>query len=293
MDWEKNNQDANLAFTLVARNEAAKQMWADPHNSSIYVPASFIREENDSQSLGESAATQPVSGNDDNQLGLKNNEDTEPELRFQFNIWPKDFAKGFVLGSCRKLCDALLGDARNLSTDKTLSFTFNEHHQLIMNVISDDPTWVKYHGQKGAERNRFTWIFPRGQTSIRVRVADLLEFDVVLPKYGINEAEYHDNCESFISSALHGDLLVERPNNDSIAATRQTSGPSGLQESFYLRGKKLGSGSYGDVYKALRMPDGKLFAAKKFKDTESFRQEVNMLIKVGMTEHVSTTWILC
>ena len=293
MDWGKNNQDSNLAFTLVARNEAAKQMWADPHNSSIYVPASFIREENGNQSLEQSAATKPDFGNDNTQLRLEKNEDTEPELRFQFNTWPKDSAKGFVLGSCHNLCDALLGDTRHLSTEQTLAFTFNEHHQLIMNVISDDPTWVKYKGQKGAERDRFTWIFPRGQRPIRVRVADFLEFDVVLPKYGINDAKFHENCESFLSRGAQEDLPADGLGMNSTAITRQASGTSGPQESFYLRGKKLGSGSYGDVYIALRMPDRKVCAAKRFKDTESFRQEVDMLKKVGMTDHVSTIWMPC
>lgn len=291
VDWQKNNQDPNLAFTLVARNEAAKQMWADPHNGLMYIPASFIRREPGNQSLGKSTPTQQDFENNNNQLGPKKNADTEPALRFLFNAWPKDSAKGFVLGSCDKLCDVLLGDTGDFSSEQTLAFTFNEYHELIMNVTSDDPIRVKFNGQKGAERNRFTWICPRGQEPIRVSVADLLEFDIVLPKYGINNSKFHENCESFLSRGAHEDLPADGLGMNSTAVARQASGTSEPQESFYLRGKKLGSGSYGDVYEALRMPDRKVCAAKRFKDIESFRQEVDILKKVCVPYHVSTTWM--
>lgn len=292
VNWQENNQNPNLAFTLVARNEAAKQMWADPHNSSRYVPASFTREKNHNRSLEQVTSEQP-DPYDDDELRLKNKKNKEPALEFLFSNWPKNFAKGFVLGSCGPICDALLGDPGDCISGEMLAFTFNKHHEIIMNVTSDDPTCVIFDGQKGAERNRFTWIFPRGQKPIRVEVAHVLEFDVVLPEYGINKARFHENCESFLSSVESADLLVDGPEVEGTAITRDARGTLGPQESFYLRGKKLGSGSYGDVHKALRMPDGKICAAKRFKDTESFRQEVDILKKVGITDHVSTTWTPC
>ena len=290
LDWEENNQDPNLAFTLVARNEAAKQMWADPHNSSRYVPASFIRKASRDWSHEQFISNQPDSEHDGNRPKHKNKKDTEPALQFLFNSWPKNFGKGYVLGSCDKLCDALLGDPEDFISDETLAFTFNKDHELIMNVTSELQVWVKYNGQKGADRHRFTWIFPRGQEPIRVRVADLVEFDVVLPKYGTNKGLFHQNCESFLSSASIGDLLADNVDIDSTTVVRGISTP---KKSFYLRGKTLGSGSYGDVYKVLRMPDGKIHAAKKFKDTVSFRQEADMLKKVSRTYHVSTKTIPC
>ena len=290
LDWEENNQDPNLAFTLVARNEAAKQMWADPHNSSRYVPASFTRKAARDWSHEQVISNQPDSEHYGDRLKGKNKTATEPALEFLFNNWPKNFGKGYVLGSCDKLCDALLGDPEDFISEETLAFTFNKDHELIMNVTSEPQVWVKYNGQKGASRHRFTWIFPRGQKPIRVRVADLVEFDVVLPKYGTNKGLFHQNCKSFLSSASIGDLPTNTVDMDSNTVIRGILPP---KKSFYLRGKTLGSGSYGDVYKVLRMPDGKIHAAKKFKDTVSFRQEADMLKKVCETYHVSTKIIPC
>ena len=285
-NWKTNHEDPNLAFTLVAQNEAARQMWADPHNNSRYVPASYTRKGPGKPFLGQIASAPPAFENGDNQGSIEKEKATEPALQFLFNNWPKDFGKGFVLGSCDKLCDALLGDPGNYTSDKVLAFTFNQHHELIMHVTSDDPAWVNYEGQKQGKRNRFTWIFPRGQETIRVNVANILELDVVLPKYGINTDKFHDNCTSFLSLAMCGTQVAEGLESNSIAVTRQATGTT-PQEPFYLRGKILGSGAYGDVYKVLRMPDGKIFAAKRFKYKESFRQEVDMLKKVCTTYHVS------
>ena len=287
-DWKTNNEDSNLVFTLVARNEAARQMWADPHNSARYVPASFTREGPGKQSLRQNNSAQPESKNGGDEESIEKEKATEPALQFLFNNWPKDLGKGFVLGSCDKLCDALLGDPGNYTSDQVLAFTFNQYHELIMNVTTDDPTWVKYERQKQGKRNRFTWIFPRGQETIRVNMANILELDVVLPKYGTNIDKFHDNCASFLSLATCGNLVADGLEPSSIAVTPQVSGTISPQEPFYLRGKVLGSGTYGDVYKVLRMPDGKIFAAKRFKYKESFRRKVDMLKMVCKTYHVST-----
>lgn len=182
LDWNAENEDPNLAFTLIACNENARQMWADPHNSSRYVPSSFNR---DTSEL-------PVGRGD---LRARKQKHTEPALRFRFSEWPKNFAKGYVLGSDHQICDALLGDPGSAINKQMLALTFNEHHQLIMNVTSDVTTSVKFNDQKVARRQRFSWIFPQGQETIHVEVADALEFNVVLPKYGLHEDGFHRNCE--------------------------------------------------------------------------------------------------
>ena len=285
VDWESNNQDPNLAFTLVARNERAKQMWADPHNSSRYVPASFTREKTSDESFEGDESNMLGHSNDNKQLRAKKKQETEPALRFLFNDWPRNFANGYVLGSDVKTCDALLGDPGRDISEQMLAFSFNRQQDLVMNVTSEKKTWIKFKNQKEARRIHFSWIFPRNQKKIHVKMADGLRFVVIMPKYGINEHEFRQNCESFLRSAAHGDSLAD--------SSDITSGPSSPWDPFYLLGKKLGKGAYGNVFETLRMPDGKVFAAKQFESLKSFRQEVQMLKKVCEVPHVSTKSMPC
>ena len=181
-----------------------------------------------------------------------------------------------------------------------------------MNVTSLHPSYVTFNDHKEAKRGNFSWIFPHGQGTVRVRAAGVLEFDVVLPQYGINHAKFLENCDLFLFSAKFQNDLEEGSDLDNLAATEGTSGisnPEAIEETsgasnpeateetrgisdpedpFYLRVESLGSGSYGEVFKALRMPDGKTFAAKRFKMEKSFKQEVDILKKVCQKEHVST-----
>ena len=285
-NWQEKNQDPNLMFTLVARNERARQMWADPHNRSRYIPASFARGE-----VSDGHGRSPTSTAEDprtvhEQPSLEEKDDTEPKLQFRFNGWHKNFAKGFVLGSCNEACDALLGDPAGDICSQMLVFTINRNHELIMNVTSDKETFVTFYRQREAKRTRFSWIFPLGQRAIRVKVAKVLEFDVVLPEYGINKKAFHKNCESWLSAASCGDQLAGNLDINSTVATGQASGTSTPCEPFYLRGKRLGRGAYGAVYKVLRMPDGETFAAKRFRDLDYFREEADMLKMVSKTFHV-------
>ena len=94
LDWEENNQDANLAFTLVARNEAGRQIWADPRNSSRYVPASFTREGTRNQYLGQSASTQPDSENNKEQLGPQKRVRLSQRFNFSLTFGLKTSRKG-------------------------------------------------------------------------------------------------------------------------------------------------------------------------------------------------------
>lgn len=119
-------------------------MWADPYNSLRYVPASFTRKGIHNRSLKQAASKQPDPKNDD-ELRLKN-KNKEPALEFLFNNWPKNFAKGFVLGSSSAICDVLLGDPGDYISGEMLAFTFNNQYELVMNVTSDGPTCVIFDG---------------------------------------------------------------------------------------------------------------------------------------------------
>lgn len=286
LEWDEYNQDPDLAFTLVALNERARQMWAKPHNSSRYVPPSFTR----ATSIKEDEELEI----EDKQTRPKEEKDREPALQFLFSKQPKDFAKGFVLGSDGMICDALLGDPGSRVSPQALAFTFNKKHQLVMHATSANIVAVTFNDQKKAERTQFSWILPRGQREIRVEMAHKLQFEVVFPRYGTRKHEFHQNCNKYISYVARGEVPTHGLDNNSEAVTRPESGTSKSWDpsSFYLRGRKIGSGTYGDVETVLRMPDGKIFAAKRFKSRKSFRKEVRMLQKVCETLHVSTNQCL-
>ena len=283
LGWDVANQDANLAFTLVAVNERARQMWAEPHNISRYVPASFTRDQLGDRFFKVEASAIHASGQPSKM------EDTEPALQFLFNNWPKDFAKGYVLGSYDKSCDALLGDSGDGIPKEMLAFTFDKQHRLIMNVLSDHATSVTFNQQKQGNRDRFSWIFPHGKHKILVKMANGIEFRVVLPEYGRNRIDFHNNCERFLRLTTGDDLLGNRLGNETRAVTEEKTETSKHPKWFYLRGESLGSGSYGNVFKALQMPSGKVFAAKRFDSNRYFKKEAAMLRKVcENTKHVST-----
>lgn len=279
---DEDNQNANLAFTLVACNERARQMWVDPHNKSRYVPASFTRDQIGDGFLRAGTSAITMSGQ------LREKKDTEPALQFLFNIRPKDLAKGYVLGSYDKSCDALLSDPGDGIPEEMLAFTYNRQHQLVMNVTSDHQTSVTFNHQKQGNRKRFSWIFPHGNHKIRVKVANGIEFDVVLPQYGRNVTEFYKNCDQFLSSETGDNLLANSLDIDTKSVATDKNETSKRLEPFYFRVGKLGSGSYGSVFKALQMPSGKSFAAKTFDNNRYFRKEVEMLRKVCETNHVST-----
>ncbi len=282
LNWDEYNHDPNIAFTLVAKKEMARQMWSVKHNESRYVPSTFTRQKPEDQQFKATVSARPDAGNDQDQIAVNEAEATEPVLRFRFNDGPKNFAKGFVLGSDAKQCDALVGDPGGHISEQMLAFTFNKDHQLIMNVSSSKWTkwtFVTFNDQKVAQREQFSWIFPRHQNMIRVKAAGVLEFDVVLPKYGINEINADQNIETFLNLAASEGVLGH--NLDVTADYLYPPDP------FYLQEEKLGSGSYGDVVKVLRMPDGKHLAAKKFQNKSSFLKEVDILKKVCKIPHVS------
>ena len=312
---EQDNQDANVAFILVARNERARKMWAKRHNSSRWGhfsqgPTTLQEKPGGplSTELAEKLPDEPKAENNDQRLEPKKKTKAEPALRFQFSEKPKDYTKGFLLGSDPQSCDVLLGSSDTGINQQMLAFTFNERHELIMNDTSIQTTTVQFNDQLPAKRNRYPWILPAGQNLIRVTVGEDLKcdlvFDVVVPTRGEGSmAHYHENCKPFVIRGAGERLIAESFFVGSAAAKGQGPGASKPESPFYLRGKEVGRGSFGRVSKTLRMPDGKLFAmkapimpkfwkdkfaARKKKIEEDFKQEIDMLKLVSTPNHVST-----
>lgn len=261
-------------------------MWAYSHNSSRYLSASPATQDPGTMLPGSTsvhAIEEPTNDSVDSESGTE--DETEPALQFLFNNRPKCSSTGFVLGSDDESCDVLLGELSDQINEQMVVFTFNEYHELVMNVTANIETSVCYQGHKKATRRRFSWIFPHNHSTTRVKVGRVLEFDIVLPSYCVNKNIYRQNCASFLISAAATSLSANSHNTKGIEVNEETSRPS---DPFYLRGEELGNGSYGSVYKVRRMPDGMTFAGKEFFNKRSFDQEVKMLRKVCETPNVST-----
>ena len=298
MSRKHNAQNADIAFTLVARNKRAKQMWADPHNSSRYTLLSH-----DSQrptAFGESSQDRDY----------KKIHTEQALLQFRFSEKPNDYAKGFLLESDDETCDVLIGSDTDLDPEM-VAFTYNQQYELIMNVTSIQFSTVKYNDQRSATRQRFSWILPQGQKMINVKVASdagigkELEFDVVLPTYDPGSMDkYHKHCKPFIVPGV-GETLIAEVLGDNIPAVTSRGGVTVKRPSaFYLRKQEIAHGTFGTVYKVQRSPDGKKFAAKflrmrdlektgdvdtkKLKAKKAFNKEISIMKLLCKTPHVST-----
>lgn len=279
---DKTNHNPNIAFKLVARNPKTRLIWAHASNESKYVPVSLVQRTADDPIIID------ISGKAANRTSVETNEEHEPALHFSFSELPKDLAKGYVLGNDNKSCDVLLDNCGASVFEQMLTFTFNKRHQLVMDAKLDKPTSVKFKGQKLGQREQFSWILPRHQGMIRVKMANLLEFDVILPEYGIHRKAFHENCENFLKLASQAHLPADERSSLGRGSIEETSDTAISPDPFYLRGRRVGCGTYGEVYEALRVPDGKVFAAKRFKDRDSFQLEVKMHKKLCQARHVST-----
>ena len=286
--------NGSTAFYLVARNRRARQIWKNPHNKSRWGLVSKP-----------STSSEKTPENNDQQSEIKKKTKGEPALRFLFDEKPKDYTKGFLLGSDPQSCDVLLGSWETGINPQMLAFTFNERHELTMNDTSIQTTTVQYNDQLPAKRNRFSWVFPSPQKLMRVTVGEELKrdlvFDIILPildKEGI--MKYKENCKPFIVPGARETLIAESLFVGSAIAEGQGSGVSTPADSFYLQGKELGSGSDGRVFKAMRMPDGEVFATKvpiepqawednrarkQLKSENTFKQEVDVLKSFGYPSH--------
>ncbi|KAM0804740.1 kinase-like domain-containing protein [Usnea florida] len=239
-------QKPNIAFTLVARNDRTKKMWKDPKNKDRYMsgPRAHGPSKVAGEYVEEGASVQAINFD-------------EPSLRFRFNQKPKDYAKGFLLGSNDESCDAVLGELPTFDPEM-VAFTFNNEYELIMNVLSNKHTTVTFNDQRSARRQKFSWILPRGQCMIRVSlledVAHQLVFDVIFPRYDPDSMnDYHENCKQFINPGF--EVLFEQV------------------DPFFLSQEPLGHGSFGVVRKVRRMPDGTIFAAKALKVLDSTNKD--------------------
>ncbi len=214
---------------------------------------------------------------------------TEPEIRFRFSSMPKNPAVGFLFGSDTQLCDVFLGTKEQKISGRMFAITFNDKGDLVMKTFSNNYTKMKFGEQKWFKRGCFTFTLYPYCKMISVKVAKDLEFKIHVPsrpnfkeQYAVERDSFRERCENALTSM--GQLGIAIPT-----ATAQVSGQataSQEQNPNYLLKRKIGSGSFGNVFTARQMPSRAKVASKKFKNsTPEWKTEVDLLKEIS--HHVS------
>ena len=246
---------------LVARNERTRQAWAHKHNTPYYVGPSF---EGFEEREGISRESTPADGG--------SAEDTEPELRFDFDSRPRDIAQGWVFGSNRNVCDIYCGE-NNESKDynigrQTFSITINNQGNVVLRHLGDKNwTEVQYHTQKAGRRGEFVWIMFSDCKDIFVTTAHNLKFQVVVVNSNAQTALYKTLCAYFLAEVKESTPSIPLLSKDSGTTTADTSLVSTPKNSpFYyiLKHRRLGKGAFGKVYVVVDASTGVEYAGKKF-----------------------------
>ena len=266
-------------------NERTRQAWADPHNKSFYVPASFRGIQVRDGSSRESTPFQEIGG------GSVGAEENEPELRISLNSRPKDISKGWMFGRDRSTCDVYCGECDipkkyNIGR-QTFSLTISKRGELILkHVNNQNQTEVHYSPQKAGTRQEFIWImFPECE-KITVTSANRLQFKVIVTKPDAQTELYKQLCTQYLNDAEKSTQSIPSLSMDSgtmTAANSLVSRPK-MRPFYYRReGKELGRGAFGKVEIVVDASTGIEYAGKTFFGDIN-QEEIDILAK---QKHVS------
>ncbi|KIW24853.1 uncharacterized protein PV07_10541 [Cladophialophora immunda] len=204
--------------------------------------------------------------------------------RIQLRFDQETKVKGRVtFGSDPELCDVLLDSRR-----PRFYITFDSKQRPVIWDDSNNGFTVSYDGQaKDERRNHFKWIFFTGYKTIRVtiplRKERQLAFDVHLPPhYKTHREEYKNNVERFMADAPQDydvafDNLALRSEGPSFAPSESLS-PT--KRPIYLKGRELGKGIFGRVWKVQDASTGFEYAGKKFFHSTGWEREIEIMKKL-------------
>ena len=186
-------------------------------------------------------------------------------LQLTFDLKPKDIQQGFVFGSDPKACDVLLGDRRGGISGRHFSILFDNQKRILLRDTSSLGTVVSYNGQCTTQkRSNFTWILFQG-IDIEVEVAEKLRFAIMLATHPNRETVYQERIDRYLDesrNALGPINMLSINSQETTAAPTRPFSPRTLP--IYYEDELLGVGTFGNVYKALNVSTGLVYAAKEF-----------------------------
>ncbi|KZL88160.1 calmodulin-binding protein kinase [Colletotrichum incanum] len=207
--------------------------------------------------------------------------ETLPFLRVTTDHEPRDARIGFVFGSDPTVCDVLLDKdlARGISK-KQFAIQVNQENGVLLfknhsrnktNIRSPSLGKLALRHQRALQENESVHV-PLGLYDIEIR----------LPDHSAHRRDYRTHLSNFIAkvSTQIPDLQnLELESGPSASTTSSGASPYRLQD-------KIGSGTYGVVYRAVHRVTGDVVAVKQLGKDKLVRLEEAMLLRSIMHEHI-------
>ena len=284
------NDKSVLLVRLIPLNERTRDAWRDPHNAQYFLPSSYQGSEPGERSIRE---TTPCGDDVENEASKG---DSEPELRLKLEDLPKDVAEGFVFGRTKPVCDIYCGALSrgfNIS-GRAFSIAINKECQMVLKYLTDkSEISVQYGHQDPGVRRVFTWILFNGcKNDIIVKVAEQLQFCVIVPELKTHTVQYREACREYATNVESAVAAIPVLCLDSQPVTHD---PSHLHTAnarpFYYRsvGEELGSGSSGRVYVVYDASTGEKYAGKEFHGGQVDHYECQTLAKQNHVSDLALT----
>lgn len=233
--------------------------------------------------------------------GTRNEHPSDIALRLSSEL--KDRHRGFVFGRSHCRCDILMPSrAGQFISGVHFRVFVNEEGLTMLENISRNGTLVDGHFLEANSED------PNVKSTRMIVCGSLIEifcdkqrtsirFVVGVPNRQNLEAEWGQRLEEYVNylrqpkrgetalpPAAQNVVNLSRPSGRGIWSDAVQNDPDWNRENKYHLLRLIGKGSYGDVYKVAQMYKGTIYAMKqiakpKFRQTESYEREINILEK--------------
>ncbi|WQF89384.1 Putative serine/threonine-protein kinase Atg1 [Colletotrichum destructivum] len=204
-----------------------------------------------------------------------------PFLRVTTDDEPHDAQIGFLFGSDPEVCDVLLDKdpARGISKRQFAIHVTQQHGVLLIINRSRNKTNVEARsfGKLALSSQRAL----QDNESVHVSLG-IYDIEIRLPDHSAHLADYRTELSNFtrrISSQIPVFQNLELESGPSASTASLRASPYQLRE-------KVGSGTYGVVYRAVHRVTGDVVAVKQLGKHEHMRLEEVMLLRNITHEHI-------
>ena len=243
-------EDPNTIFRMVAIDEFAGRIFAEPHNQGYYRPPVYTScRETTPSCEGE---------------GEAENKNQSSALVFKFDVQSKDPHRGITFGKDRKRCDVYL--PKDTISGVHFSLALSQTGGLSFNDTSTHGTWIIVNGQRHAHpRRQFTCLFKsEDRIEFEFGVDHTPRMSLQIPRRD-KSSRFQSNLSSHLEDLRKAGPSINGLNLSSEATTIQPSRAQSPRSSpYYIEEENLGTGTYGTVHKCRDISTETVYAMKRF-----------------------------